>query len=101
MGLVDVELGKVIGGLFDLGAVDDLKAHADEDVLDLVEDVVHRVLVAERRRPARQRDVHRLALELALQQLFRQLLAPLVERLFDLGADGVGQLAHDRALLGG
>ena len=99
MGFVDIELGKVIVGQLDLRAVDDLKAHADEDILDLVEDVVHRVLVAQALRLRRQRDVHGFGLESALQKLFRQLLAALVESRFDLGAHTVGELAHDRALL--
>ena len=97
--LVDVQLREVVVGQLHLGAVDDLKAHADEDVLDLVEDVVHRVLVPDDRALARQGDVHRLLQELHLELRLRQGGAALVDAALDLRAQLVRQLPHRRAFV--
>ena len=100
MSLVDVEFGKVIIGKLDLRTVDDLEAHADEDVLDLVEDIVHRVLVAEPLRFCRQRNVDRLAHEFLFEPFAGQFGTPLLDRGFDLGTDPVRHLPHNRSLFG-
>ena len=99
MALAGVELGEVIFGLFDLGAFEDLEAHADEDVLDLIEHDIHRVLVAELRRLAGHGHIERLGLETHLEHAGVERLAALVERFLKLGAHLVCQLAHGRALL--
>ena len=64
MALFDVQLREVVGGLLDLRAVDDLIAHADEDLLDLLQHAVHRVLVAHFHGLAGNGDIHGLGLEL-------------------------------------
>ena len=97
--LAGVELGEVVFGLFDLGAFEDLKAHADEDVLNLVEHDVHRVLVAELRRFSGHGHVERLGLEAHLEHAGVERLAALVDRFLQFGAHLVCQLAHGRALL--
>ena len=94
-----VKLGEVILGLLDLRAFEDLKAHADEDVLDLVEHDVHRVLVAELRRFAGHGHIERLGLEAHLEHARIERLAALLECCLKLRAYLVCQLAHGRALL--
>ena len=98
---VDVELGEVVFRLLDFGAVENFKAHADEDVLDLVEDVVHRVLVPQRTGLARQRDVNGLTLKLQLHELGAKLGLALLDGGLNVAAQLVCQLTHDGALLGG
>ena len=94
-----VELGEVILGLLDLRTFEDLEAHADEDVLDLVEHDVHRVLVTELRRFAGHGHIERLGLEAHLEHARIERLAALLERCLKLRAHLVCQLAHGRALL--
>ena len=101
MPLVDVELGEVIVRQLDLGTVEYLKAHADENVLYLVKDVVHGVLVTHAVRLARKRHVHGLALELELHELFREVCLALVNGALYIRAQLVGELPHGGALLGG
>ena len=96
---VDVQLREVIFRKLDLGAVEYLKAHADEYILELVEDVVHRVLVPHAYILARQRHVDGFALELELHHRGRKLLTALVYRFFDLAPELVCQLPHRGALL--
>ena len=99
--LVDVQLGEVILLPLHLRAVHDLKAHADEDVLDLIQDVVHGVLVPQLGLPAGQGHVDGLPLQLLLQHGLGHDLPPLLQQALDLAADLVGQLTHHRALLRG
>ena len=99
MAFVDVQLREVIFRKLDLGAVEYLKAHADEYILELVEDVVHRVLVPHTDILARKRHVDGFALELELHHRGRKLLTALVYRFFDLAPELVCQLPHRGALL--
>ena len=101
MALVGVQTVEVVNRLLDLGAVVDLEAHADEDVLELVYDDVHGVLVAAFDSLAGQGDIQGLGLELCFQRGLFKLLAALVYGLLELGAHTVGHLAHGRTLLGG
>ena len=101
MSLVDVELGEVIVGKLDLGAVHDLKAHSDEDILYLVEDIVHGVLVAESLFLAGERHVHRLVLKLFFHESRGEGGLALVDGGLYLAAYLVRELAHDGALLRG
>ena len=94
-----VELGEVVVGGLDLAVLENFKAHADEDVLDLVEHLIHRVLFADLHGLAGDGDVHRLGLELHLQRFCGQLLRARLHALLELGAHLVGKLADDRALL--
>ena len=99
--LVGVQAVEVIDGLLDLGAVVYLKAHADEDVLELVDDDVHRVLVPALDALAGQGDVQRLGLELRFQRGLGEGGLAALELGLELGAHAVGQLADDGALLCG
>ena len=96
-----VELGEVVVLGLHLGAVEDLKAHVEEDLLDLVQDGVHGVLVAESHFLAGDGDVQGLALQLRGHGGLRQDGGLGLDGLLQGGADIVGQLAHDGALLGG
>ena len=79
----------------------DLEAHAQKDLLELVQHLLKRVPTALHRAPARQGDVDALGGEALLQQPGRQFFAPLA----DLGVDGgphlVGKGAYLWALLCG
>ena len=97
----DVQLREVILGKLDLGAVEDLKAHRDEQILRLVERNVHRVAVAKLHGLAGDGDVDGLGLELLLERLCLEGGLCLIELLLDGGADVVCDLTHDGALLGG
>ena len=99
MALVDVQLREVILRKLDLRAVEYLKAHADEYILELVKDIVHRVLVTHADILARQRHVDGFALKLELHHRGRKLLAALFYRFFDLAPELIGQLTHCGALL--
>ena len=96
-----VELCEVIFGKLYLRSLEYFKAHADKNVLYLVENVIHGVLVADRGLAARHGDIHGLALEPALKEAGLNVAAALVQPLLKLGADLVCKLAHDGALLRG
>ena len=101
MALPGVELVKVVLGQLHLGAVQNREAHADEDVLQLVQGQVHGVLVAQLGGFSRDGHVHRLGRQTLLQGLGLQALALLLNGALQGGAHLVGQLAHGGALLGG
>ena len=101
MAFLDIQLVKVVFGLLHLGPVDDLKAHAHEDVLDLVENVVHRVLVSDAHILGGQGHVDGLQLQLLLHHRALQLTAARVDGAFNVGAQLVCKLPHGGALLGG
>ena len=65
----------VVLGL-DLGPVDDLVAHADEDVLDLALGLSHQMQMPERRPPSREGDVDLVFAQAVDQLLSLELLAP-------------------------
>ena len=98
---ISVQAVKIIRRFLDLGAVVNLEAHADEDVLELVNDDVHGVLVPAVDALAGQRDVQRLGCEPGLQRGLLERHAAAVYRLFKLRPDAVGELTHGRALLRG
>ena len=93
---VEVELSQL-----HLGAVQHGEAHADEDLLDLIQGDIHGVAVALLHGLAGDGDVQGLSLQTVLQGLGFQLLALGLQSLLQGGADLVGQLAHGGALLGG
>ena len=99
MPLLHIELGEVVFGKLDLAILENFKAHADEDVLDLVEHLIHRVLFADLRLRAGDGDVHGLGKQLLLHRLFLQQLAALFDGRFQYGADLIGKLTDDRPLL--
>ena len=99
MSVQAVELGEVVVGGLDLAVLENFKAHADEDVLDLIEHLIHRVLFADLHSLAGDGDVHRLGLELHLQRFCGQLLRARLHALLELGAHLVGKLADHGALL--
>ena len=101
MPLLDVQAGEVIAGLLDLRAVDNRIAHADEDLLDLLQHLVHRVLMPHREFLAGDGHVDGLRRKALFQRGGLQLGLAALELRLDLGAHAVGQLTHDRALLGG
>ena len=94
-----IELGEVVALQLHLRAVHHVKAHADEDLLHLIEDDGHGMLVAQRHLGAGHGHVQRLGAELQVQGLGGQLLLLLLQILFNGGADLVGHLAHHRPLL--
>ena len=101
MALAGVELVKVIGGQLHLGAVQHGEAHADEDLLQLVQGDVHGVPVAQLGGLSGDGHVHRLGLQPLLQGLGLQAPALLLQSGLQGGPDLVGQLAHGGALLRG
>ena len=101
MALLDVELGEVILSQFNLGAVNYIKAHADKDVLDLVKNIVHGVLVTYSLLYAGQSDVDSFVNQLLLHHLAAKLFLALFQCALNLGAQLVCQLTHDGALLSG
>ena len=101
MALVNVQLGEVIVGQLHFRAVHDLKAHADEDLLDLVKNVVHGVLVADGLFFAGQAHVQRLVPQFFLQQRGGKLGFARLDGVFNVASQLVCQLAHGGALLGG
>ena len=100
MTLFDVQTGEVVGGVLDLGAVDNGVAHAHEDVLDFLQDHVHGMLVAQLHGVAGDGDVDGLSGQLGLQDLGADGSLALLQLGLDLSTDGVCHLAHDGALLG-
>ena len=96
MVLSGVELVKVVDRQLDLRSFQDLKAHANENVLDFVQGNIHGVPVAEGDRFAGNGHVYRLR----FQPQFQFLRAG-VQCALQSGADVVGQLAHHRAFLRG
>ena len=100
MPLFDVELGEVILGKLDLAVLENLKAHADKNVLDLVEHLIHWVLHADLLLPARDGNIHGLGSELELHRLVSKFLRLLLDAGFELGAHFVGHLPDHGALFG-
>ena len=100
MVLRGVQRGEVVVGGLDVGAVLDGVAEADEDVLDLLADLGDKVLGAQRELTAGQRDVGGVGLHLLCHEGSAELDLALLDGHVDVGADGVGKLAHGRALLG-
>ena len=98
--LLDVQAGEVVAGQLHLGAVHHLIAQAHEDLLDLLEHHVHGVLMAQLHGIAGDGDIDGLGGQFCLQNGGIDGGLALLELVFDLGTDGVGQLAHDGALLG-
>ena len=99
--LLGVELVEVIACKLDLGTVKHGEAHADENVLDLVQRLIHRVLVTEADLLAGNGDVKRLKLQTGLKSRRLKLFAGLVYCLLKLCADLVCKLTHNGALLRG
>lgn len=100
MALLDVELREVVLGKLDLAVFENFKAHADEDVLDLVEHLIHRVLHADLFLLAGDGHVHGLGLELELHGLVGELFRLFLDVRFELGAHVVGELPDHGALFG-
>ena len=98
--LRDVERFEVIVVELDLRAFRDREAEADEDLLELVEHDVQRVLLADDDFLARQGDVDGLRLELLREGGLSDGLLPLFDDGLNLGAHVVDHLADGRALLG-
>ena len=101
MVLRDIQLCEVIVGKLDLGAVENFEAHGDENVLGLVQRLVHRVAVAQLHGRAGDGHVDGLGLQLRLERLFLQLGADGLNLFLNGGADVVRGLTHDRALFRG
>ena len=101
MALPGVEAIEVQLRQFHLGAVHDGKAHADEDVLQLVQGNVHGMLMAQGHRLAGDGHVQSLIPQAALQSSGLQLFGAGLQGVLQGGADIIGQLAHDGALLRG
>ena len=100
MALFHVELREVVLGKFDLAVFENFKAHADEDVLDLVEHLIHRVLHADFFLLAGDGHVHGLGLELELHGPVGELFRLFLDVRFELGAHVVGELPDHGALFG-
>ena len=101
MSLLRIELVEVVLGQLHLRAVQHGEAHADEDVLDLIQGDIHGVAVTGLVGLAGDGHVQSLSLQTVLQGLGLQLLAPALQGLLQGGPDLVGQLTHGGALLGG
>ena len=100
MSLLRIELVEVVLGQLHLRAVQHGEAHADEDVLDLIQGQVHGVLVSQLHLAAGDGHIHSLVLQALLQGLGLQLTGGGLNGRLQSGADLVGQLAHGGALLG-
>ena len=100
MALLGVQAVEVVVGQLDLRAVQNGKAHAHKDVLDLVQGQIHGVLVPDGHVLTGDGHIHRLGLQPGLQGGGLQLLAGGLDGALQGGADLVGQLAHGGALLG-
>ena len=76
-----VQLGEVIVGEFDLLIVQNIKAHSDKDVFNLIEYVVHGMLVANGNFLAGNGHVHGFLLQLHLQKCLGKLFIFLFQKL--------------------
>ena len=73
MTLFDVETGEVVGRFLDLGAVHNGIAHADKDLLDLLQNLVHRMLMSHRDLLAGNGDIDRFGGKAGFQSTCLQL----------------------------
>ena len=96
----NVEHLKIVEVIFHLRAVDNLVAHADKDLFDLVEHQVQGVLVAHRQRHAGRRDVKALLLSPQLKGGCGNGVLFLLEQGFQFAAQLVCKLTEFAALLG-
>ncbi len=99
--LLNVQPGEVVVRQLHLGTVHHLIAQAHEDLLDLLQNLVHGVLVAQGHGFAGDGHVDGLGGQLGLQNGGVDIPLPLVQLLLDGGTDRVCQLAHDGPLLRG
>jgi hypothetical protein len=96
-----VEGGEVVVLVLDLGALEDLEAQPDEDVLELAADLGDQVQVTGReRRVAGQRDVDSILGEAPVELGLLERGAALGDQLLQPHAHRVGGLSHGAALLG-
>ena len=100
MALFDVQPCEVVVRQLHLRAFNNLVAHAHKGVLDLLEHLVHRMLMAHAVALAGDGHVDGLGGELCLQSGGVDGGLALFQLLLNGRADGVGHLAHDRPLLG-
>ena len=97
--LGSIQRREVVVGRLDEGTVLHGIAKPHEDVLDLLADLADEMLRAMREATTRQRDVGRLGRYPSLERGLRKLLPSLADGRLDVGAHGVGELTHGRALL--
>ena len=97
----DVQRLEVVVVILHLGALDDLEAEADEDVLKLGLHQRERVTAADGCGLGGQGDVHRLRLELCLKRRLMRRRLFLLNQILDVGAHVVGHLTDFRSFLGG
>ena len=97
--LRNVQRLKVVVVELDLRAFRDREAKTEENLLELVEDDVQRMLLADHDLVARQGNVDGLGRELLFERCLLEQLFLLVDDGLDLSANVVDELADDRALL--
>ena len=101
MALLGVEAVEVVFGQLHLGAVQHLKPHTDEDVLDLIQGDIHGVLVADGVLSTGDGHIQHLGLQTGGQGGLGQGGLFFLQGGLQLGAHRIGQLAHHGTLLGG
>ena len=101
MALLSIESVKIVLGQLHLRAVQHSKAHADEDVLDLIQGDIHGMAVTGLVGLAGDGHIQGLSGQTVLQGLCLQLLTTALQGLLQGGTDLVGQLTHSGTLLGG
>ncbi len=101
MAFLDVQPGEVVVRQLHLGAVHHLIAKTYKDVLDGLQHLVHGVLMADGHGLAGDGHVDGLGSQLGFQGGGVDVGLPLFQLLLDACPDGVRQLTHDGALLGG
>ena len=97
--LRDVQRHEVVVVELDLRAFCDREAQTEENLLELVEDDVQRMLFADHDLVARKGNVNGLGFELLFERCLLEQLFLLVDDGLDLSANVVDELADDRALL--
>ena len=99
--LFNIQPGEIVVCQLHLRAVYHLVAQTDKNIFDLLEYLIHGVLMADGDLLAGNGYIDGLGGQLGLQNRRVDVRLPAFQLFLDLGPDGVGQLSHDRPLLSG
>ena len=100
MTFLDIQTSKVVACQLHLGTVHNLIAHADEHILDLLQNLVHGMLMAHSDRLAGDGHIDGLACQLCFQHLGADGSLALLQLCFDFRTNRICDLAHHGALFG-
>ena len=97
MPFLDVQAGEVIVGKLNFGAVNDLVAHADKHILDLLKHLIHRVLVAHLALSTGDGNINGFTCQLCLQYSSMDSGFAFFQPCLNRCTDGIGKLTHNRS----